>query len=295
MWPDELMQGFWTSGRRQVTVWQRYQRLGTLSFIGMVSLVAVSSANKISAVAATLTDWQFEPTNSQLEIIRHQATTPRQFLLVKSPHLVVVPNTQLGRVETQQSNSGLKYQVQVLPSQKGITQIVFERSPEVVSSKPVSLQRVGSVEAGNRWLFRPLIVQMPTPDVLASPDSLPPANLPINQGGVVKVPPVKRPEAILPSTGTPTTPPATVPPPNFPTTQIPTLNVPTLESTSAQTPAPLNTSKPLEGSFRRISPAINPVPVIDFGQPLPKITPAKPMPKLQSFLPRLYLSAAVTT
>jgi hypothetical protein len=228
MWLDELMQGFRTRERRQLTAWQghyrvplhyRYQRLGTFSFIGMVWTVAISCANKTSAVAAILTDWQFKP--------------------------------------------------------------------EVVLSKPVSLQRVEAVEAGNRWLLRPLIVQMPTPDLPESPDILPPANLPINQGGVVKVPPVKRPEAILPSTGTPTTPPATLPPTDFPTTQIPTLSVPTLESPSTQTPAPLNTSKPLEGSFRRISPAINPVPVIDFGQPLPKITPAKPMPKLQSFLPRL--------
>lgn len=191
MWRDELVQGFWTSGRQQIAVGQHYQRLGTLSFIGMVSLVAVSWANKIPAVAATL------------------------------------------------------------------------------------------VEAENHWRSHPLIVQMP--DESASPDILPPANLPINQGGVVKVPPVNRPEAILPSTATSTTPPATV----FPTNQIPTLSVPTLESPSAQTPIPLSTSKPLEGSFRRISPAINPVPVIEFGQPLPKIKPAKPVLKLQRFLPRL--------
>ncbi len=270
MWRDELMQGFWTTGRRQVTVWQSYQRLGTLSFIGMVSLVAVSSANKIPAVAATLTDWQFEPTNSKLELIRQPATTPRQFLLVKSTHLVVdLPNLQLGRVERKQSNSRLRTSVRVLRSQKDITQSVFKRSPKVVLSKPLSLPGVGSVEAGNHWRSHFLIVQMPMPDEQPpSPDILPPANLPMNQGGIVKVPPMNRPEANLPSTASP----ASLPPTDFPINQ---------------TPTPLNTSKPLEGSFRRISPAINPVPVIEFGQPLPKITPAKSVPKLQSSLPRL--------
>ncbi len=194
-----------------------YRRLGILSFMSMVFVVAFSCADKTPAVAAMLTkrnlvtsprmnpwekskiemtDWQSEPVNPPLELTSAKGTTPRNSLLTKAPRLVV---------------------------------------------------------------------QMPTPDLPVSPDVLPPANLPINQGGVVKVPPVRRPEAILPSTGTP---PATVPPTNFPTNQTPTLRVPTLESTSGQTL--LNTSKPLEGSFRRISPAINPVPVIEFGQPLPK-------------------------
>jgi hypothetical protein len=56
MWQDKLAQEFWNSGRRQVAALPRYQRLGTLSFIGVVMIVAISSVSKAPAVAALLTD-----------------------------------------------------------------------------------------------------------------------------------------------------------------------------------------------------------------------------------------------
>jgi len=83
---------------------------------------------------------------------------------------------------------------------------------------------------------RSLLVQTPTTSVPLFPTALPPANHPIQQNGVVTVPPVHHPEASMPSSSTLTIPPATLPPPAFSTNQTPAVSVPPLQPIPTQTP-----------------------------------------------------------
>lgn len=93
------------------------------------------------------------------------------------------------------------------------------------------------------------------------PNILPPANLPVNSGGVVNVPPVNRPEASIRIAPTSTIVPTTLPPSVFPTNQTPTFSVPPVQ------PIPATISQPPES----LSPNLSTPPVIEFGQPLPKV------------------------
>ncbi len=96
------------------------------------------------------------------------------------------------------------------------------------------------------------------------PNILPPANLPINPGGVVKVPPLNRPEAYVPIQQQPIRSPVTLPPPVFPRDRIPTFSVPAVQS------IPGNTSQSSDRQLENTSPTLSSPPVIEFGQPLPK-------------------------
>jgi hypothetical protein len=105
------------------------------------------------------------------------------------------------------------------------------------------------------------------------PYTLPPTYFPANQGSVVNVPPVKRPERAIPSLPSSTTP-ATLPSTVFPTNQTPSVSVPSLQVIPAQTPTAVTTSQPIERSQENVSPTLSSSPVIEFGQPLPNIRPA---------------------
>lgn len=295
IWRDKFSQGFWISRRRQLGAWHRYLRLGTLSLITVVMIIAVSVLTKAPAVAAFLTDWRFDPAVNQLDITLQTQTTPRYFLLAEPPRIVIdLPDTQLGGVETQQAYSGSVRQVRVSQFQADITRIVLELSPEVVlSPEQVQLQQVGVTEVGTRWVLRPLIAQTATEAAPMSPDSLPPANLPTNQTGVVNAPPVNRPEASTPVLPTTAMPPATLPPTVFSTNQTPAVSVPSLQPIPEQTPTPVTTSPPLDRQPESVSPALSSSSVVEFGQPLPKTTPAAPVLTSQSASPTLDSGAAV--
>ena len=104
-----------------------------------------------------------------------------------------------------------------------------------------------------------------TKDLIADlPNILPPANLPMNPGGVVKVPPLNRPEGSVPIQQQPTMPSVTLPPPVFQRDRIPTFSVPAVQS------IPGNTSQSSDRQLENTFPTLSSPPVIEFGQPLPK-------------------------
>ncbi len=96
------------------------------------------------------------------------------------------------------------------------------------------------------------------------PNLLPPPNLPINPGGVVKVPPLNRPEAYVPIQQQPIMPSVTLPPAVLQRDRIPTFSVPAVQS------IPGNTSQSSDRQLENTSPTLSSPPVIEFGQPLPK-------------------------
>lgn len=98
------------------------------------------------------------------------------------------------------------------------------------------------------------------------PNTLPPPYFPVNPGGVVNVPPVKRPERAIPSLPSSVISPATLPSTNQP----PSVSVPSLESNPRRSRSSVTTSQPVEDSDESVSPPSNSSPVIEFGQPLPK-------------------------
>ena len=276
MGQDKSAHGF---QRRKRQVALRYLKLVTLSVLGVVTIAANSFVRKAIAFSTVLANWRFDPAESQLEITLNDGTTPRYFLLAQPPRIVIdLPNTQLGRAETQQTYSGAVRQVRVSQFQEDVTRIVLELSPDVVLlPQQVELQQLNSSEGENRWLVRPLIAQTPTP-VAQFSEPLPPAILPTNPDGVVNVPPVTSPEASIP-----VTPPAALPPTGVPTNQLPTVNVPSLQVPPPQTPAATPTAPPDDSPEPETHPPSS-SPVVEFGQPLPT-APANTVPTPQSALP----------
>ncbi|HEY9670221.1 MAG TPA: hypothetical protein V6D11_02165 [Waterburya sp.] len=138
------------------------------------------------------------------------------------------------------------------------------------SQKQVQLQSLPLLSHPHRQRSPLVLVQTPTQSLPLSPTTLPPANFPIPQDGVVNVPPVNGSEAATPNASTPETPPATLPSSALPTDQTPAVRVPPLQPIPIETPTPITTSQPVEPPAKKVSPALGSSPVIEFGQPLPK-------------------------
>ncbi len=236
--------------------------LKTFSLAGAIAILAL--AVDIAALAARLTNWQFDPSLNQLEVTVDEGTTPRYFLLTQPPRIVLdLPDTELGSVETQQSYTGLVRQIRVSRFQAGVTRIVMDLSPEVVlTPQQVQLQQVGGDALqgrpleGVRWVLRPLISGVQT----AAPEgsTLPPANFfGSDRAGVVSVPPLNP-----TSTGS-NLPTGTLPPARFSPNSNVSVSVPPLQRETA--PTPLRES---QTSVTR---------VVEFGQPLPTPKTASPV------------------
>ena len=150
-------------------------------------------------------------------------------------------------------------------SQPSIVLLGLERSPQ-----QVQLQSIPSASHPHSQRLHLLLVQTLTQNVPLSPTTLPPANFPMPQNGVVNVPPVNGGDATMQDSSDPETPPATLPLPPFPTNRTPDVRVPPLEPISTETLTPAPTSQPVEPPAKKLSPALRSSPVIEFGQPLPK-------------------------
>jgi len=167
-------------------------RLGFLPLMGLATIVAVENGTKPVSPSATLSNWRFDPATNQLEITLEAQTTPNYFLLEQPLRIVVdLPNTQLGKVTTQQDYSGAVRQVRVSQFDKNVTRIVLELAPDIVlnTGQMVQLQRTIQSAKGDRWVLRPQIARQ-TP---ALPTNLPPAKPPSPQQPVVSVPPLPSP------------------------------------------------------------------------------------------------------
>lgn len=261
--------------RSPISLW-RYQ-LGTLSLIGMMTIVAVVSG-RTPVQAALLASWRFDPATNQLEVTLQDRTTPRYFLLAQPARIVLdLPNTQLGKVATQQNYSGAVRQVRVSQFEKGVTRIVLELSPEVVLAPgQVQLQRAQPQRTqGDRWLLRPGIVAQITPaqtQIPSIPSTFPPAINDRQQVGDISVPTLTQGAAkpVTASNGTQTN--ATLPPATFGSQQPTVVTVPPLGSqgvdpreSRSTTASTLSSPQPTD----QLSPPYR-GRVIEFGQPLPK-------------------------
>lgn len=156
-------------------------------------------------------------------------------------------------------------QLAAVASQPSIFLLGLERS-----QKQVQIQSLPSASLPHRQRSPLLLVQTPTQSVPLSPTTLPPANFPMPQDGVVNVPPVNDSEAATPNASIPETPPATLPSSALPSDQTSSVRVPPLQSSPTETPTPITTSQPVEPPAKKVSPALGSSPVIEFGQPLPK-------------------------
>lgn len=110
-----------------------------------------------TAEAASLTQWQYDPSANQLEITVKDGTTPRYFLMAQPARIVVdLPDTSVGEVAMQQTYSGAIRSIRVSQFQPGLTRMVLELSPEVsLAPGQVKLQKASG---NSRWLLQPLIV-----------------------------------------------------------------------------------------------------------------------------------------
>lgn len=247
------------------------------------------------ALADTLTNWRFDPSNRQLELTIPGGTTPRYFLLAEPARIVVdLPNTDVGAVPEQQSFSGAVRQIRVGQFQPGLTRIVIELAPNAeLAPEQVSLQQVG--EGGDRWVLRPLLVgdapiaaAPPTtsapppasaPEVTPSPD--PTAEIPSVQPAPIAPPPAPAPnEPFLPAEPDltavqPAPEPAESPnPPTATETDLPPLEPGAME---IEVPPAIATVTP--------SPAPTPAPLPAQPSPSPQPAPAEPSPAPSESLP----------
>lgn len=277
-------------------------QMGTVSLIGMMTIIAIETGRTPSSQAAMLANWRFDPAANQLEVTLQERTTPRYFLLAQPTRIVLdLPNTQLNKVASQQNYPGAVRQVRVSQFEKDVARIVLELSPEVVLAPGlVQLQRLQPQGGkGDRWLLRPLIADQITPAQTQKlppplPSTLPPVTINTQQATGTSVPPLNPAPVnpVTPSTGTPPNP--TLPPASFGNQQPPVVSVPPLLTPNRGDPEelPSNTSSTRSSSQPTGISEPYSKPVISFGQPLPKATPEVRATPLSS-LPRLQPSAPI--
>lgn len=154
----------------------------SINLLGIVTLITALNDTTLAAPVPLLSSWRYHAPTNQLEVVLQQKTTPRYFLLDRPARIVLdLPNTQVGKVTTQQNYAGAVRQVRVSQFAPNVTRIVLELAPDVVTSPKVELQRVTQRGMGDRWVLRTQARQ---------PHQLPPATFSTPQPGVVSVPPL---------------------------------------------------------------------------------------------------------
>ncbi len=264
----------------------------TLSFSGAIALVAIASP----AQAGNLTNWRFDPATNQLEVSLTVGITPSYSRPDRPSRIVMdLPNTQLGKVATQQTYSGAVKQIRV-SQLANVTRIVLDLSPGVLlKPEQVQLQQLSPVgrpgflpSTANRWVLRLLIPSRPQAPISAlpslastvrptgSPTVLPPTTFPTQT--TVQVPLLGRPVTATPAA------PAFRPPslqnaPGLPRPSgmlpaiTPTVNVPTFQNPRRSTPAlparPPRTTTQTASRLRSttFTPTLAAAPpIVEFGQ-----------------------------
>lgn len=228
--------------------------------IGFLSLYAVITLyTEISLAltnAAKLNQWQFNPKSQKLEITLSAATKPEYFYLNQPPRLVVdLPNTQLGKVETNKTYPATMQKVRVSQFTSNITRIVID------------LELGTSIDV-NQVKLQPLSSQNPTRWVLSSPTPNHNTNLtkPPSSDSMMTLPP---PSTNLPSNPQPF---VIVPPPNSQnTTQLSNLNIIPPNSVENNNMVTLPNYPPNFPNSQNYNHQILEIPIIEFGQPLPII------------------------
>ncbi|MFM2063490.1 MAG: hypothetical protein RLZZ507_3160 [Cyanobacteriota bacterium] len=228
------------------------------SLFGLCSAISLNTCISLAvSKLATLNKWQLNPKSQQLEITLSSNTKPEYFYLNQPPRLVVdLPNTQLGKVDTQKSYSGTIQKIRVSQFSPHITRIVIDLKPGTfVDVNQVKLQP-SSPKNPTRWVLRPIFshnstssTNQPSPDPLMT---LPPpaTNLPSNQQPFVIAPPLNSQNPSQPSN-------LMIIPDNSPNSSE-NLNIITVPNSLPTVPNSQNSTNQI----------LN-IPIIEFGQPLP--------------------------
>lgn len=289
-----------------------------LSLVGLLMLMQpntlpASAAAPPAAQVTVLTQWKYDPKLNRLEIAVRDAITPRYFLLAQPARIILdLPNTEIGKVETQKTYTGVIRQIRVSQFQPGLTRIVMELSPNVELAAPqVKLQPANAKGSSSRaWVLQPLlakasaptvtpasvpqrsVTQSPVPQPSVSQSTVVPStSVPPETAVVVPVSPLAQPSgstpapaalpALPPSTPrvTPPVPPAAepaLPPAILPSTTAVTVQVPSAPSPPAiaQPTVPPNAGV-VGGS------------ALPYGTPLPPATPTATIPPGAARVPAL--------
>lgn len=265
-------------------VWLACQSLG----LGLAGAIIPLSVQQ-QAVAALLTNWQFDPATNQLEFTLPEGATPRYSVLEQPTRILIeIPDTQVGTDTTQLYPTGIVRSIRLSEFRPGLTRIAIDFAPEVVlTSQQVELQRVASE---NRWVLRPLLTTTTPPASTALPQqsatvSPPPENVVAPQQSATVSPPSLPPESAAAFNAPPS---PTVPAPPLPLQSEPIrpvtvqLRAPIAETRLAPNPRqPVN----LPPSIPRARPVVPTAPlavaqgrVQPFGTPLPR----QPLPPIAS-------------
>jgi hypothetical protein len=209
---------------------------------GAIATLALSAPVQ----AATLTNWQFDPTTQQLTITVPEGTTPRYFLLAEPARIVLdLPNTQIGAVPLEQAYSGAVRQIRIAQFQPDLARIVIELAPGVMlAPEQAELERVGSGaganQTGDRWTLRPLLT-----DATETASAPPPASSD----------PAPAPEATAPET--PAEPSSSAVPPsvtsNLPPLEPNAVEIPIEQPPTANTPPVANPPRAVESVREQVS------------------------------------------
>jgi hypothetical protein len=163
--------------------------------------------------ATTLSSWQFDPNTRQFAITLPSGVTP-QFLVAAEPArvILVIPQSQLGDVETEQFYSGAVQRVELLQADPNTVHAVLTFAPNTVLD-PHHAQ-LTSMEANGqtRWVLTPLIVD-PGTAVATGPATTP--TPPHRNDELPELPSMAPPETAAPGSATaqPTPPETTASPP----------------------------------------------------------------------------------
>jgi hypothetical protein len=133
-----------------------FKALQSWGLAGIGSAIAIA-ALPVSAQAASLTAWSFDPNTNHLEVTVKDGTTPRYFLMAQPARIVMdLPGTSIAGVKTQGTYGGAVRQIRVSQFQPGMTRIVLELSPGVkLASGQVNLQK----KDPTRWVLKPLLAE----------------------------------------------------------------------------------------------------------------------------------------
>ncbi len=143
------------------------------------------------AAAATLSAWQFDPATQQLTVTLPQGVVPQVQVAPEPTRIIlVIPQTALGQVETEQTYDGPVTSVRLSEGDAGSLQIVLELAPGTVL-EPDSTQ-LTSMTAGDqtRWMLTALIAEAGTV-ALGSPAGDDPVGVnpsPSSSADVIEVP-----------------------------------------------------------------------------------------------------------
>ena len=217
--------------------------IGAVGLLGAMGAIALTST---VAQAATLSNWSFNPSTNQLEVLLPTGVQPRYFLVAEPARIVLdLPSTQVGAVPTEGNYGGAIQKIRVAQFQPDLARIVLQLSPDtVLAPGQVKLEKVGSAQQGTqRWMLRPLVVDASTPIASAStptqpvsPSVVPPSSVSPSTSSPAPTP-VLRSEVSPSPTGLPPALPAIAP--DAPTVTVPeSASLPPVSPRTISVPAP---------------------------------------------------------